>query len=105
MVANTPQITGEKFNYEFPATKGTDERASTIQGTVVSVYELGCFAGAIASLMYGERLGRRHSILYGAAIMILGTLIQITAFKGRWELGQFIIGRIITVGRIPSPSK
>jgi len=31
--------------------------------------------------------------------MILGTLIQITAFRGRWELGQFIIGRIITVWR------
>lgn len=29
--------------------------------------------------------------------MILGTIIQVTSFKGKWELGQFIIGRIITV--------
>ncbi|KAI5801136.1 hexose carrier protein [Geopyxis carbonaria] len=89
-------ITGEKFNYEFPATKGNDQHASTIQGTVTSVYELGCFAGAIAALFYGERLGRRRSILTGAVIMILGTIIQVTAFRGKWELGQFIIGRIVT---------
>ncbi|KAF8539588.1 general substrate transporter [Trichophaea hybrida] len=89
-------ITGEQFNWEFPATKGNDAYHSTIQGTVTSVYELGCFAGAIAALMYGERLGRRKSILCGAFIMILGTLIQITAFRGHWELGQFIVGRIIT---------
>jgi MFS family permease len=53
--------------------------------------------------LYGERLGRRRSILTGAAIMVLGTLIQITAFRGRWELGQFIVGRIITVFN-PIPS-
>ena len=47
--------------------------------------------------MYGERLGRRRSILIGAVIMILGTIIQITAVRGKWELGQFIVGRIITV--------
>jgi MFS family permease len=64
---------------------------------VTSVYELGCFAGAMAALAYGERFGRRKSILFGAAVMILGTIIQVTAFKGSWELGQFIIGRVITV--------
>ena len=69
---------------------------------MVSVYELGCFAGAIAALLYGERLGRRTSILCGAWVMVLGTLIQITAFRGRWELGQFIVGRIVTV-RHPHP--
>jgi MFS family permease len=94
---DTNQITGEKFNEEFPDTKGSDEYHSTIQGTVTSVYELGCFAGAMAALAYGERFGRRKSILFGAAVMILGTIIQITAFKGSWELGQFIIGRVITV--------
>lgn len=64
---------------------------------MTSVYELGCFAGAIAALMYGERVGRRKSILFGAVVMILGTIVQITAFRGSWELGQFIVGRIITV--------
>ncbi|KAL7274814.1 sugar transporter-like protein [Rhizina undulata] len=89
-------ITGKKFNEEFPATAGSDEYHSTIQGTVTSVYEIGCFAGSTAALLYGERLGRRKTILIGASIMILGTIIQITAFRGYWELGQFIIGRVIT---------
>lgn len=89
-------ITGEKFNEEFPDTKGSDTYHSTIQGTVTSVYELGCFAGAMAALMYGERVGRRKSILFGAVVMIIGTIIQVTAFRGSWELGQFIIGRVIT---------
>lgn len=68
-----------------------------MQGTVTSVYEVGCFAGALMALAYGERLGRRKAILAGAAIMILGTIIQVTSFKGKWELGQFIIGRVVTV--------
>ncbi|KAI5789215.1 general substrate transporter, partial [Pyronema domesticum] len=89
-------ITGERFNDEFPDTKGNDSYHATMQGTVTSVYELGCFAGALAALMWGERLGRCKSIIIGAVIMILGTLIQITAFRGKHELAQFIIGRIVT---------
>lgn len=68
-----------------------------MQGTVTSVYELGCFAGSLAAMFFGERLGRRNSILIGASIMIIGTIIQIVSFRGHWELGQFIIGRVVTV--------
>ncbi|TGZ79868.1 sugar porter family MFS transporter [Ascodesmis nigricans] len=89
-------ITGEHFNADFPATDGNDAYHSTIQGTVTSVYEVGCFGGAIGALIFGERLGRRKAIIMGAIIMILGTIIQVTSFKGKWELGQFIIGRIVT---------
>lgn len=91
-----PKITGQKFNEDFPATKGSDEYHSTIQGTVTAVYELGCFAGSLGALAWGERLGRRRSITIGASIMVIGTAIQVTSFLGHWELGQFIIGRVIT---------
>ncbi|BFZ60024.1 sugar transporter-like protein [Saitoella coloradoensis] len=89
-------ITGEYFNKEFPATYGSDQHASTIQGTVTSVYELGCFAGALAALFLGERMGRLRTIFLGAVIMILGTVIQVTAFDAHFGLGQFIIGRVVT---------
>lgn len=69
---------------------------STIQGVVTSVYDLGCLFGAIFVLTVGDQLGRRRAIIAGGIIMILGTLIQITAYPGHAPLAQFIIGRIIT---------
>ncbi|KAI3482295.1 hypothetical protein L1887_55056 [Cichorium endivia] len=48
-------ITGVKFNEEFPATAGTSHRATVIQGAVTSCYELGCFFGAVFTLLRGER--------------------------------------------------
>ncbi|CDK25786.1 unnamed protein product [Kuraishia capsulata CBS 1993] len=91
-------ITGKTFNHDFPATKskGADDvHTSTIQGTVTAVYELGCFAGAIFALVRGDRLGRRKMIMLGSTIMILGTIIMVTSVRGHWNLGQFIIGRVV----------
>lgn len=64
--------------------------------SVTSVYELGCFAGAIFAFFFGERLGRRkmifcmsfHSIIkqidsntpcfsVGSFVMCIGTTIQV----------------------------
>lgn len=64
----------------------------TIQGTVTSCYEVGCFLGALAAYFVGERLGRRKMMLSGAVIMIIGTIIQVTAFGP--GLTQFIVGRV-----------
>lgn len=33
-------------------------------------------------------------IFVGAVILIIGVVIQITAFSGHWAGGQFIVGRI-----------
>ena len=89
-------ITGTKFNEEFPPTAGESRRATVIQGAVVSCYELGCFFGAIFTLVRGERIGRRPIIITGAVLMIIGTIISITPFKGHWALGQFVIGRVVS---------
>ncbi len=50
----------------------------------------------------GERMGRRRMMLLGAIVMIVGTIIQVTAFgpgasNGRGNVGgfvQFIVGRV-----------
>ncbi|KAI0184701.1 general substrate transporter [Xylaria flabelliformis] len=69
---------------------------STLQGVVTSVYDLGCLFGAIFILTVGDQLGRRRAIIAGGIIMIIGTLIQVTAYPGHAPLAQFIIGRIVT---------
>lgn len=68
-----------------------DDR-STIQGISVASYNLGCFAGAIACIFIGDMLGRRKTIFFGSAIMVVGAALQASAFS----LAHFIIGRIIT---------
>jgi MFS family permease len=35
-------------------------------------------------------------MLVGAVLMIIGTVISVTPFKGHWALGQFVVGRVIS---------
>lgn len=85
-------ISAPQFNREFPATKND----ATVQGAVVSCYELGCFFGAIFALCCGDKLGRKPIMLAGAIIIIIGTVISVTPTINNWPLGQFVIGRVIT---------
>lgn len=52
--------------------------------------------GAVFILGAGDWLGRRWSIILGATVMIIGVIIQVTAYPGHVPLAQFIIGRVIT---------
>jgi len=56
----------EYFNHPSPA----------MQGFVTSVYDLGCFAGAIITLFVGEKLGRRWTMLVFTVIMGAGIIFQ-----------------------------
>ena len=89
-------ITGPEFNSEFPPTEGESLHATVVQGAVVSCYELGCFFGAIFTLFYGERTGRRPLVIYGSILLIIGTVISTAAFGPKWGLGQFVVGRVIS---------
>ncbi|KAI5812965.1 general substrate transporter [Pyronema omphalodes] len=84
-------ITSEQFNHEIPQTRDN----ATMQGFVTAIYEIGCLAGAILVLLFGEKMGRRRSTIYGATIMILGVIIQCTTYLGHSPLAQFTIGRIV----------
>ncbi|KAI5816614.1 putative Myo-inositol transporter 1 [Pyronema omphalodes] len=66
--------------------------STTTIGTVTSIYEIGCFAGAILTFYMGNRLGRKSSIWVGLFIMLIGTILQSTAFG----VGHMIVGRIVT---------
>lgn len=50
----------------------------------------------MAIIWTGDRLGRRKSIMIGASIMIVGVIIQVTAFPNNKPLAQFVIGRVVT---------
>lgn len=60
-------------------------------GTVTALYDIGCFFGAIAAFSLGEILGRKRTILLGTTIMVVGAILQISAYS----VAQMIVGRII----------
>ena len=86
-------LTGDAFTARFPEIDTTDKGngSSSLQGTVVAIYEIGCFFGAILCLLVGERLGRRKSILYGCVILSIGAALQASAYG----IPQLIVGRIV----------
>lgn len=53
---------------------------------------VGCFFGAIGAAVFGERLGRRHTIATGCVIMIVGAILQAASFGQP----QLIVGRIVS---------
>lgn len=61
-------------------------------GTIVAIFEIGCFLGAIATAIFGERLGRRKSVGIGALISMLGALLQATAYSR----AHLIVGRVVS---------
>ncbi|SJX65661.1 probable sugar transporter [Sporisorium reilianum f. sp. reilianum] len=64
--------------------------ANTI-GNIVSLYEIGCFIGALATFVVGDVLGRRRTILISSLFMIAGAIIQAASST----VGVMIAGRII----------
>ncbi|THZ04071.1 general substrate transporter [Aureobasidium pullulans] len=85
-------LTGAAFTAQFPAIDTTrNPKAASLQGTVVAIYEIGCFFGAILAFLFGERIGRRWSIMAGCAILSVGAAIQTSAYG----VPQLIAGRIV----------
>lgn len=86
-------LTGSAFTSIFPEidTTGDGHGSPSLQGTVVAIYDVGCFFGAILSLFIGETLGRRKSIMAGCLVMIVGATLQASAYS----IPQLIVGRIV----------
>ncbi|KIW48354.1 uncharacterized protein PV06_00949 [Exophiala oligosperma] len=61
------------------------------QGTMTSVYNLGCFGGALSTLYTGDKLGRPRTLLLGSSIIAVGAIIQTAC----WSMGQMEAGRVI----------
>ncbi|OAA64572.1 General substrate transporter [Niveomyces insectorum RCEF 264] len=62
-----------------------------VLSTVVAIYDVGCFLGAVAAFTIGERMGRKKSVLLGTVIMSIGAILQASSFS----LGQMFVGRTI----------
>lgn len=58
----------------------------------MAIYEIGCLFGSLFTFFYGERFGRRRTIMLGCAVLCVGAAIQ-TASYG---IPQLIVGRIVT---------
>jgi len=69
-----------------------DKPSPTITGLIVAIYEVGCFLGSVATSIFGEQIGRRKSIFIGVVIMIIGALLQATAYTR----AHMIVARIVS---------
>ena len=43
---------------------------------MTSVYNLGCFAGALSTLYTGDKLGRPRTLILGSCTIAIGAIIQ-----------------------------
>ena len=84
-------MNGAAFDNTFHIDPKTSSGANLI-GLIVAIYEIGCFIGAVATSFIGESLGRRRSIFIGVVIMIVGALLQATAYS----TAHMIVARIIS---------
>jgi hypothetical protein len=68
-----------------------DFPSSNMQATMTSVYNLGCFAGAMSTIWTGDIFGRPRQIIFGSAVIAVGAIIQ-TASYG---VSQMMVGRVV----------
>ncbi|XHG02939.1 hypothetical protein AWENTII_006258 [Aspergillus wentii] len=61
-------------------------------GTIVALFNIGCLVGCIISAFFGNRLGRKNTIMLGCLIMVIGGSIQVSTYGA----GQLIAGRVIS---------
>lgn len=74
-------ITGPAFTKQFPTINTTTGNgSSTLQGLVVAIYNIGCWAGSLLTMFIGEKLGRKRTVVVGAFVLAVGTVIQCSAF-------------------------
>ncbi|CAN6674831.1 galactose transporter [Trichomonascus vanleenenianus] len=64
---------------------------SELLGQITATFDLGSFLGCIVYCFIGDYLGRRKAILIGCLIIIVGAILQASAFS----VGQLITGRIV----------
>lgn len=62
-----------------------------MQGFVTSVYDLGCFGGALLTLIVGEKLGRKRMLMVFTTIMGAGIVLQTSSHN----MTEMVWGRLI----------
>ncbi|KAL4920907.1 general substrate transporter [Aspergillus aurantiobrunneus] len=92
-----PLATLQTWVHTFPEmdTVNTDgvvkERNSTRKGAIIASLQLGALLGALSCTYIGDRLGRRRTIFLAAAIVVIGELLETSAYN----VAQFTVGRVV----------
>jgi MFS family permease len=60
-------------------------------GLVTAIYDIGCALGAVVAFVFGERIGRKRSIILANLIVVIGAAIQTASF----DYWQMFVSRII----------
>jgi len=81
----TPTLVTTYFNRYF------DQPDANMRGALVSVYQGGGFVGAVMTGPIADRFGRRKTILLGALLGILGSILMTAAA----HIAMLLLGRII----------
>ena len=88
-------LTIPSFRRQFPQTdtigRPDEYNVANLQGLTVGIWNLGCFFSAILTIMIGDKLGRRKTMLMGLTFLAIGEIIQAASFS--WP--QFLVGRAI----------
>ncbi|KAJ5622204.1 general substrate transporter [Penicillium herquei] len=79
-------VTNENWIKQFNYPNDSEE------GIIVSCYNLGCLLGCFINFFVGEHLGRRKTMWLAMVIVIVGAILQTTAFT----VPHLVIGRIVT---------
>lgn len=85
----------ESFRTKFPSFDAMGNPGvysyALMSGVVVASWNIGCFVGAMMTVVFGDRLGRRGSAILGLVMEVIGKIIQTSSFG----VGQYIAGRVI----------
>ncbi|KAH5490291.1 hypothetical protein HBI52_225200 [Parastagonospora nodorum] len=65
--------------------------SANMQGVMTSIYNIGCFIGAMSTVWTGDMLGRPRQILLGSTIIAIGAIIQTCS----WTVASMMVGRIV----------
>lgn len=52
----------------------------TMTGLVTAIYDIGCALGAVVAFVFGEKIGRKRSIILANLIVVVGAAIQTASF-------------------------
>ena len=65
--------------------------SANMQGVMTSIYNIGCFIGAMSTIWTGDILGRPRQILLGSTVIGIGAIIQTCS----WTVASMMVGRIV----------
>jgi len=70
-----------------------DQPSASLQGTIVSIFIIGCVIGCAFTSIANGRWGRRPLSFCGSAVLSLGAVLQSCSY----QVAQLLVGRIVAV--------